>query len=106
MHEFVSKARSSELAPRYDLIEPELLLRLANRMAQGAASHGVRNYVAGALDDEFLLDRINHLLGHAIALASGRDDEDHLAAVAANCNIIARLQQERRGYNRSGPTQR
>lgn len=103
MHNFDSGARSSEPAPRYDLIEPELLIRLAARMAQGAASHGERNYRRGYNDPAFVRDRLNHLVGHALALAAGRDDEDHLGAVAANANILAYLLRERPSPLREQP---
>lgn len=95
MHNFDSGAKSSEPAPRFDLIEPELLIRLAARMAQGAASHGERNYRKGVDDPAFVRDRLNHLVGHALKLAAGATDEDHLGAVAANCNILAYLLRER-----------
>jgi hypothetical protein len=91
MKTFTSGAKSSEEAPRYDLLEPAFLARCAARMAQGAASHGTRNYRNGAHDDAFVQDRLNHLVGHAIKLAAGDTSEDHLGAVAANANILAAL---------------
>lgn len=91
MRVFASGAKSSAEAPRYDLIEPALLERLAARMAQGAASHGARNYRRGKDDPAFVRDRVNHLVGHALKLAAGDTSEDHLGAVAANCNILAFL---------------
>ena len=88
---FQSGAKSSESAPRYDLIEPALLERIARRMAQGAASHGERNYRKGANDPAFLTDRLNHLVGHALKLAGGDTSEDHLGAIGANASILAYL---------------
>lgn len=88
---FQSGAKSSEAAPRYDLIEPALLERIARRMAQGAASHGERNYRKGASDPAFLTDRLNHLVGHALKLAGGDTSEDHLGAIGANASILAYL---------------
>jgi len=91
MKQFSSGAKSSEEAPRYDLLEPEALRRMAARMAQGAASHGPFNYRAGKHDADFRRDRVNHLVGHALALAAGDTSEDHLGAVLANASILAYL---------------
>jgi hypothetical protein len=60
-------------------------------MAVGAASHGLYNYRSGKGDPEFLRDRINHLIGHALKLAAGDTSEDHLGAVLANANIVSYL---------------
>lgn len=95
MKAFTSGAKSSEEAPRYDLIEPAFLDLVARRMAAGAASHGARNYRKGATDADFLRDRINHLLRHAAKFAAGETDDDHFAAVCANANIIAWLLSQR-----------
>lgn len=91
MKEFTSGAKSSEEAPRYDLLEPAFLDATARRMAQGAASHGERNYLKGAGDPAFVRDRLNHLLGHVLKLVAGDDSDDHLAAAAANLNMLAVL---------------
>lgn len=92
MKRFDSGALSSEAAPRYDLIPPAALLRLAARMALGASTHGARNYQKGAHDPEFIRDRINHLLGHAVAYAAGDTSDDHLGAVLANAGMLADLE--------------
>jgi hypothetical protein len=91
MHQFASGAKSSEPSLRYDLLEPAFLARVAARMAQGAASHGERNYRKGVDDPAFVRDRLNHLVGHVLALVDGRTDEDHLAAAGANLNMLAWL---------------
>lgn len=91
MKQFTSGARSSEEAPRYDLIEPAFLDAVARRMAQGAASHGERNYLSGVGDPEFVRDRLNHLVGHVLKLAAGDTSDDHLAAAGANLNMLAVL---------------
>jgi hypothetical protein len=91
MHEFVSKARSSELAPRYDLIEPAFVRVTAGRMAQGAETHGPKNYRNGLDDPAFIQDRVNHLVGHVLKFAAGETDDDHFAAAAANLNMLAYL---------------
>ena len=92
MYEFSSGALSSEAAPRYDLIPLASLQRQAARMAQGAETHGPRNYQKGVHDQAFWQDRINHLIGHALAYAAGDRSDDHLGAVLANAGMLADLE--------------
>lgn len=92
MKTFDSGAKSSEAAPRYDLIPLASLQRQAARMALGAASHGERNYRKGVDDPVFIRDRVNHLLGHALAYAAGDTSDDHLGAVLANAGMLADLE--------------
>ena len=100
MTTFKSGAKSSEAAPRYDLIPKCALDRLADRLAFGAERHGENNYQKGANDPEYIRDRVNHLVGHALKLAAGHDDEDHLAAIMANCAMLAWFdQQKAKGYD-------
>jgi hypothetical protein len=87
-HVFASGGHSNELAPRYDLIPFCALKREAVRMAEGAKDHGAKNYQRGAGDASFALDRMNHLLDHAIRYASGNRDTDHLAAIRCNAAIL------------------
>lgn len=93
MKEFTSGARSSEAAPRLDLIPLASLLRQAARMAMGAASHGERNYEKGASDPAFILDRKNHLALHVALYISGDESDDHLGAILANAGMLARLEE-------------
>lgn len=95
MKQFASGAKSSEEAPRYDLIPVASLRRQAARMAEGAASHGERNYEKGAHDAVFVRDRINHLIGHVLAYAAGDTSDDHLGAILANAGMLARLEELR-----------
>lgn len=88
---FDSGAQSSEQKPRYDLIPLEALRREAVRMAEGAETHGERNYLKGKDDAAFRRDRINHLIEHALKWASGDRTEDHLAAVRANAGMLIDL---------------
>ena len=91
MKTFTSGAKSTEEAPRYDLLEPACLKKMAARMAQGAASHGPKNYRKGKGDPAFRQDRVNHLVGHVLKYAAGETDEDHLSAILANANILSYL---------------
>jgi dATP/dGTP diphosphohydrolase len=86
--EFPSGAKSSERKPRYNLIPIEALSREAIRMGEGADAHGENNYRQGAQDAEFIKDRINHMLEHALLYAAGDRSTDHLAAVRCNAGML------------------
>lgn len=94
MKTFDSGAKSSEAKPRYDLLYPGIT-RGAVRMAEGAQSHGERNYEKGAHDPVFVKDRENHMVEHALAYAAGDRSTDHLGAVIANACMLIRLEQLR-----------
>lgn len=87
-----SGARSSEQAPRYDLIPRVALEREARRMAEGAAAHGENNYQKGKGDEAYMQERINHAIEHLLRYASGDRSDDHLAAVRANCGMLIWLE--------------
>lgn len=93
MKTFTSGARSSEEAPRLDLIPLASLKRQADRMQMGAASHGERNYEKGATDPVFIRDRKNHLVLHALSYLAGDESDDHLGAILANAGMLARLEE-------------
>src|SRR5690349_11965440 len=88
MTEFDSGAKSSERKPRYDLVSKALLERWAQRMTEGATSHGERNYLRGAADTQFITDRRNHLFEHVLRYLDGDTSTDHAAAVIANLQIL------------------
>ena len=88
MKTFGSGAKSSELKPRYDLLEVCALRRWALRMQWEPGSHGERNYQNGAGDAEFIRDRINHFLEHAHKYAAGDRSDDHLGAIMANAGML------------------
>ena len=92
MKVFRSGAKSSEAAPRYDLIPLASARRQAARMAMGAGSHGDKNYLKGVHDAEFVRDRVNHLVGHVLAYAAGDTSDDHLGAVLANAGMLADIE--------------
>lgn len=84
-HVFDSGAKSSELAPRFDLIPYEAQRREAVRWGLGAQGHGENNWKKGLRDDVFRKDRLNHLIVHIAKWADGDRSDDHLAA--ARCNL-------------------
>lgn len=71
--------------PRYDLISPFALKRIANLMVRGANKYGERNWEKGMPKERFYASALRHLLQYA----QGDQDEDHLAA--ACFNIMALL---------------
>lgn len=89
MATFASGAKSTEVKPRYDLIPAEAMKREAVRWAEGAATHGARNWQKGVDDAQFILDRTNHLVEHAILYANGDRSTDHLGAIRANAAMLA-----------------
>lgn len=77
---------SIEGKPRYDLIPTELIKRLAELYARGAAKYGDSNWKLATNPQE--LQRFKQSAWrHFIQWQEGQDDEDHAAAVM--WNIIA-----------------
>lgn len=70
----------SKLTPRYDLISPIALRRLAETHAEGADRYGQYNWRAGMP----FTDTLNHCLAHINAYLTGDKSEDHLAHAAWN----------------------
>lgn len=89
MATFESGAKSTEVKPRYDLIPAEAAKREAIRWAEGCATHGERNWQKGANDPQFIIDRTNHLVEHAILYANGDRSTDHLGAIRCNAAMLA-----------------
>lgn len=65
---------------RCDLLPAECLLRVAKHYERGAKKYADNNWKQGIPSKVFLDSAIRHLLKYA----AGRDEEDHLAAVAFN----------------------
>jgi hypothetical protein len=95
-HAFASGAKSSGKLPRYDLVPWDIFApRLAARYQLGSEKYGDDNWMKGiaAMDRDFVLDRANHMLEHAMravanlryqldhAPGAGRIDDDDFAAV-------------------------
>lgn len=91
---FESGAKSNEMKPRYDLIPPRALEREAVRMADGARDHGENNYQLGATDPRFVIDRINHMIEHALKYAAGDRADDHLAAIRCNAAMLIWIEEQ------------
>lgn len=74
--------------PRFDLIPPHALWRVAMLYARGAQKYGENNWQKGIPSQQMLASAMRHLE----AYRRGETDEDHLAAVA--WNILALMQYE------------
>lgn len=73
----------SEDKPRYDLIDPEFLNRLAMLMMRGAKKYGDNNWRRARTRKELLRFR-ESAFRHFMQWFNGETDEDHMAAVAFN----------------------
>ena len=96
---------SDEGKPQFELLltpgmdyEEQLMTKVARRMAEGAALYGRYNY-AKMSSDEALERAYGSLLRHAMQHINGERDEEHLAAVVANCIMISKIEHNRRGTN-------
>jgi hypothetical protein len=77
--------------PRYDLIPPQALWRVAMLYARGAAKYGENNWQKGIPSQQMLASAMRHME----AYRCGDDSEDHLAAVV--WNVLALMQYEAEG---------
>lgn len=75
-----AKRDTQEGKPRYDLIPPQPLKRLAELYARGAEKYDDHNWTKGMPTSRFLASLERHLQDYK----AGKVDEDHLAAVIFN----------------------
>lgn len=102
-HVFSSGAMSSGKKPPYTAITRECLERFALQRGYGDDKYGVDNWMRGARDKQFILDRINHGIEHLLILANQvkADDPgsiqpgtDDAAAVCCAAMFVMRWQSE------------
>ena len=74
----ISNSGVFDFDPRYDLISPIGLRRLAETYSEGANIHGERNWEQGLP----VSDCLNRALAHIFVYCSGDRSEDHLAHAA------------------------
>lgn len=74
--------------PRYDLIPPGPLKRLAELYARGAEKYDEHNWAKGQPTTRILASLYRHLEAYRLGL----DDEDHLAAIAWNAFALMHFQ--------------
>lgn len=77
--------------PRYDLIPPHALWRVAMLYARGAQKYGENNWQKGIPSQQMLASAMRHME----AYRRGENHEDHLAAVV--WNVLALMQYEAEG---------
>jgi hypothetical protein len=89
--EFSSGAKrdTQENKPRYDLISPLALTRLAGLMARGAQKYDEWNWSKGMPISRFYSSALRHLMQFAM----GDKSEDHLAAVMFNVMAIIHFEE-------------
>lgn len=93
---FKSGASSSGNPPPYECLTPLFLTRAAERMRLGM-HYGKHNWVKGAQEKEFILDRLNHAFEHLVKAMKEIDQDipmadDDLAAVVVNCMFAMEYQ--------------
>lgn len=76
--------------PRYDLIDPLLLRRVAAHLQLGAEYYGEHNWTKGIPSSRYMASLLRHVEQHR----NGERDEDHLAA--AVFNIMGLMRNEER----------
>jgi hypothetical protein len=76
---------TQEGKPRYDLITPLGLHRLAIHYMNGAKKYGEYNYTKGIASSRYMAS----LLRHAFSYLAGDRSEDHLSAISFNALGIA-----------------
>jgi hypothetical protein len=77
---------------RFDLIEPEILFRLARLYELGAIKYDSRNWEKGIPVSRCLSSAFRHLVKYQ----AGWTDEDHLASVIWNLGAIMRFEKDKR----------
>lgn len=89
-HEFGTGARrdTEEGKPRYDLIPPGPMRRLAELYARGAQKYGENNWEKGMPASR----HIASLMRHVEQARTGETDEDHWAAIAWNAFAVMHTQ--------------
>ncbi|KKN51643.1 hypothetical protein LCGC14_0620510 [marine sediment metagenome] len=81
---------TEEGKPRFDLISPHGLKRLADLMTKGAEKYGERNWEKGQHVSRFYSSMFRHMM----TWREGDPVEDHLAAILYNAMAIIHMEEE------------
>ncbi len=84
-----AKRDTQEGKPRFDLISPFMMTRLASLMERGAVKYGEWNWEKGMPFSRFFASAFRHLMQYW----KGDRDEDHLAAVIFNLMAIIHFEE-------------
>jgi hypothetical protein len=85
---FISGAKRSEFALRYDLIPTDGIRREAKVWTEGAAKYGDYNWQKGRYDPEFQKQVVCHLFEHILKFLEGDRTEDHLTHAICNIRML------------------
>lgn len=98
---FKNGAKSTSKVIRMDFLPRTFLERVAKRFELGAVTKGDFNYRKGFSDEEFILDRINHLQVHLQAFLNPQNkaefEDDQLAAMGWAIAFLMEAQATARG---------
>lgn len=93
---FASGAVRDAVDTRYDLVSPDAMLLLAERLCMGAKKYGDRNWEKGGKDFEDGV--MSHLLAHAYGYLRNPNKDD-AAGLLCNAHFIAHFQAQREKDN-------
>ena len=80
---------TAEDKPRPDLMSPFAAERIGDWLAIGALKYAERNWEAGIPISRCMASLERHLMAYKM----GKDDEDHMAAIATNAMFILHYEQ-------------
>lgn len=104
---FEGGAKRNQRYPRVELVDPTFLWEMAEIMQAGAIIYGENNWQKGGQD--FVQDIPRHMLQHVLAIMGnvGNDDtkENHLAHLACNVMMFAKLRKKYPYIIPGSPTQ-
>ena len=81
---YTTGAKREVLEPRYDLIPPDTIRRLALIYTEGAKRYGEHNWQKGLPYST----TVNHLIEHLLKWLESDTSEDHLAKVIWGCAAL------------------
>lgn len=88
-----SGAASSHKALSYNLVSPNTIRRLAERLSKGAVKYGSVQWRQGIDDAEYVADRYNHMMEHLLLFAAeGNAKDDNLGAVLWGINCLLEVE--------------
>jgi hypothetical protein len=86
----------STKAPSFHLIPRVGLVRIADRFQLGLEKHGEGNWERSLLRREdakaFAVEAYNHLIDHALKMADGDNDGDHVGAIGWAVCALAKVE--------------
>lgn len=84
-----SSVAKSSTSPRFDLLPSRALARVAARYEKGLARYGRDNWRKGTSDNDYLLERIAHIIGHCYKLIDKLEGREKLLGSDDDAGAIA-----------------